>query len=218
LPDPLIGIWLNEGVLMYFSVSARDIDNARTELTYEWFVDERSNMTGHPVFGWVPGFDASGMHKIRVEIGDGLESADAEWTVIVRDVNRQPIVDDIRPLSGSSAKQGTDIIFSANLSDPDGDAFWVKWKIDGKLFHFEDLGNRSSSFIARLGPGDHEIALEVRDFRGCVTLEYIYLEVSADDRLANSGPDIYWIAGAMAILVPVALTIFLRRSQNVQPR
>ncbi|MDO8643866.1 MAG: Ig-like domain-containing protein, partial [bacterium] len=70
------------------------------------------------VIDWVPEYDQSGSHEVRIQASDGELSSVLGVSIIVQNVNRPP---NLSPLPDRTVDEGSSIEFRAEASDPDGD-------------------------------------------------------------------------------------------------
>ncbi len=70
--------------------------------------------------------------SVTIEVSDGNGAEDDEtFTVLVRDVNRPPVIDSREPSGMStSVDEGSTKTFSVTVTDPDGDSILYEWELD----------------------------------------------------------------------------------------
>jgi len=120
-----------EGETLSFSVMGSDADG--DGLTFSATgLPERATFEGGD-FSWLPGFDLGGSSvAVTFTVSDGAAEASATVDITISDVNRPLILsafDPPRSLVISGA--GTMLTFTADASDPDGEAVSFAWVING---------------------------------------------------------------------------------------
>jgi hypothetical protein len=214
VPDPLEEIQVDEGAAITFRVFATDVDTKTSALTYTWYLDgaEKTKL-GATSYTWRPSFDDAGPHVVSVRVGDGTGFFDAEWKLMVINVNRAPVVQDLWPLNNTEVSTSAKITFRVSAHDPDGDPMMFFWRLsDGRLLH-AGTGKNSSTFSRCLAPGHHIVVLEVQDDQGGVVRQYIYVNVghSGDPPIELPWA---WIWGLSATLILIAATASFRRRKR----
>ncbi|AJF61875.1 TPA: hypothetical protein HA239_02220 [Candidatus Woesearchaeota archaeon] len=108
----------NEGDFIALEVDAVDREGDEVVVTYSgWMRARRYQST----------FDDAGEHKVTIKADDGFNIVTKEITVIVKDVNRKPVLSFIG-LGGDdsvTATEGDLIEITVEASDPDGDPLTV---------------------------------------------------------------------------------------------
>jgi hypothetical protein len=148
---------------LLFRVDASDAEGQA--LTCRWYVDGNlGQISGKPFsFNYTPG-RAVGVHTLKAVVSDGALTAQRTWKVTVFDINHAPAID-AGPSGGGSrtVNEGARLAFTVNVTDPDGDAFWLRWTVDGKTvsvntsaYTFDPDFNMSGAHEVRLTAGDAE--------------------------------------------------------------
>ena len=127
-PDLSHWRWKDEHELR-FAVEATDIDD--DDLNIEVFSDnlpegcdftDRGNGSG--LFTWTPGFTDNGNYSLLVTVSDAEFDVESEISIIIENVNRSPVWDDI-PYS-VNVEEGNEVAFNISGSDPDGDQIGIE--------------------------------------------------------------------------------------------
>jgi hypothetical protein len=128
--EPKGDVSMPEESTLAFRLNASDVEGQA--LTCRWYVDGNlSHRSGKPfVFDYPPG-RAVGVHALRAVVSDGSMTAQRSWKVTVFAINHAPVIDAAPAGSNASVNEGASLPFSANVTDPDGDAVWLRWTLDG---------------------------------------------------------------------------------------
>jgi hypothetical protein len=156
-----------EGALV-FRLNASDPDGQA--LSCRWYVDGNLSLrTAKPfAFNYTPG-RAVGVHAVKAVVSDGSLTARKNWTVAVYDINHAPLID-AGPSGGGArtVNEGSALAFTANVTDPDGDAVWLRWTLDGTAVSVNTSAytlvpdfNMSGAHRVRLLAGDANATSEV---------------------------------------------------------
>ena len=146
-----------------FAPTATDEDG--TIIKWEWDFDGNglwdysSSKTGATTYTYLePGtYNAS----VRVTDNDGQTAKDS-IKVTVLPPNRAPVITNPNPLSSSVTFQaGSWMVFSAKITDPDGDLLTIKWTVDGKK-RIESGSNFNYS-TTDADIGSHEVKVAASD-------------------------------------------------------
>ena len=156
-----------EGTLT-LRVNASDADGQA--LSCSWYVDGNlSFQSGKPfVFNFLPG-RALGDHLVKAVVSDGSMKATRSWKVAVYAVNHAPSVERDQPGGGPwTVNEGSTLVLSANVTDPDGDQVWLRWTLDGAAvpenrssYTFAPDHNMSGAHAVRLLAGDGNATSEL---------------------------------------------------------
>ncbi|NQT35010.1 tandem-95 repeat protein [bacterium] len=156
VPDVVEG---DELVQIQFLVQGGDIDD--DDLTVEYSSDDigddatfRDFGNGAGRFTWRPGFDDQGDHHATFTLSDGEFSIVTEVLIIIENVNREPVWDEI-PIE-IFADENDWIEFDMSGSDPDGDDLIIRL-VPGDLpniAHLTDNGDGTASFEWQTGYND----------------------------------------------------------------
>ncbi len=103
---------------------------------------------------------------ISVQVSDGENKIGIEWTVVVENVNRAPVIVITAPTEEEREMEAGDILHldGSDSTDPDNETLSYAWYLDGKKISSGAKYEKSG-----LGPGDHTVKLEVSD--GSLTSE-----------------------------------------------
>ena len=144
-----------EGTAKLFSVTASDPDG--DNLTYAWTLDGTQVLTGKNLtsnYTYTPNYSANGTHFIRVSYTDGTLTVAHNWTVIVTNVNRAPVINSYSPSGDVVMTETQSKDFIINATDPDGDALVYNWTLNGtqvgsnlKTYHFATNYSSNGTYI-----------------------------------------------------------------------
>ncbi len=81
-----------EGQETSYFVNAHDPDN--DPLTYLWQLDNKT-ISKEKSFNYAFSYTSAGEHPLRLEISDGKEIIQHQWTLLVKDSNRPPVINPI---------------------------------------------------------------------------------------------------------------------------
>ncbi|MBI2650570.1 lamin tail domain-containing protein [Candidatus Woesearchaeota archaeon] len=108
---------LAENSILSFNVNTSDPDDAL--LNFSWLVDNALNSTKPVNFSYTPSFDDNGTHTINATIKDPASNQiSIKWTVVVANVNRAPILNQIL---NQTASKNTNLTFNITAIDLDND-------------------------------------------------------------------------------------------------
>jgi hypothetical protein len=99
------------------------------------------------------------IHSIRVEVYDGATVISKDWQIMVTDINRLPEGDISSPSNFTKFNKGTNVTFTAEASDPDGDNLTFIWKNMAGT----ELGRGATFTTDKLQKGTQTITLEIND-------------------------------------------------------
>jgi PKD repeat protein len=106
---------IDEGTDTFFSVSVDDGDG--DELFFTWIVDDAVREESSSEFVYHSDFNDNGTHSIMVEVSDGVDMASNEWTLVISNVNRAPVID----VAEFVIDEGETFSLSLPREDEDGD-------------------------------------------------------------------------------------------------
>jgi len=144
-----------------FSASAMDPDG--NNLTCTWKLDGK---TQSPVngttaqFTYKPDFEANGTHKVVVNFTDGKLGVEHSWKVLVPNVNRPPVIQNVTPKADVTINETDQVDFTVNATDPDKDTLTYNWTFDGA----SQSNIKSYSFASNYSSeGKHVVIVKVSD-------------------------------------------------------
>ena len=108
-------LFMEENRDLTFSVEAADLN--KDELTYQWKLDGKDASTDDK-FEYKSTYDDAGSHTIKVEVSDSSSSATKIWSVTVKNVNREPSIDDINDIN---IKENDKVEIEVSAADEDND-------------------------------------------------------------------------------------------------
>ncbi len=124
------GLKIDETEVIEFSVVTSDLN--KDSLSYSWKVD--GDEVGKDVgYAFQTDYDSAGTHTVKVEVSDGLSSASKIWSVDVRNVNRKPVLEDVKDVK---SKETDTIVITALATDSDNDK--ISYSISDNRFRQDD--------------------------------------------------------------------------------
>lgn len=102
-------ITVNEGEEVVIGPEANDPDGDKLVYFYSGWMNAATYETD---------YDDAGTYRVRVRASDGFLSDEKYVTVIVEDVNRGPLLEDIFPIT---VNEGEEVVIELEANDPDGD-------------------------------------------------------------------------------------------------
>ncbi len=115
--DPLTSA--QEGSPYTYVVTATDAD-AEDSLSYS-LISYPKGMSFNSRTGaitWTPGYTQMGEHEVIVQVTDGIDSVNQEFTITVDNTNRVPV---LAPIGDRMVSENEELTFIVSASDPDGD-------------------------------------------------------------------------------------------------
>lgn len=107
-----------ENSTLNFNVNASDPDDAL--LNYSWLIDNIIDGAKPENFSYTPGFSDNGTHAINATIKDAsLNEVSIKWTIIVTNLNRAPILDDVQ---NKTTPKNINLSFNITANDLDNDS------------------------------------------------------------------------------------------------
>ncbi|ADE35640.1 hypothetical protein [Methanohalophilus mahii] len=162
--------------LMIYNPHNKLVGNA----THEFGLEKGENLVNYTM-PFVT--DTEGLHYLRYDIFADL---DGGWTLVQSStqyfdgqINDPPLIEIISPTEDGVYALDEDILFSANVSDPESHSFSVAWRSNVSGI----IGN-GTSLYASLAEGMHLINVTAEDERGAASNRSILIQVveSADDQ------------------------------------
>lgn len=191
-----------EGLPFRLDITATDVDNAPSQLSYSFWLDGEAavNATGNASFEHTFGYDDAGFHVVRVTVTDGNLSSSLDISVFVSETNRPPQAQVLTP-DGSSFSTGEAISITGRGTDPDGDPLTYRWIVDGTL-----AGQSETAALTGLPAGPHTAVLFVSDGQ-----ETAAAEISFTVTAASPGPGAALAVAALIAAGAVAALAVRRR-------
>jgi len=138
---------------------------------------------------WYADFNANGTYNLTVSVDNGLQKVATSWMLIVRNVNRKPIIDSFSPDSKFEMDENSSSTFEVSASDPDNDAIGLTWYADGKrVLTDETIYEYKTTYSSA---GKHDVKVVMLDaLGGSTTLAWniTVKEVNAAPIIADSSP------------------------------
>ena len=154
-----------------------------------WTVNGKTLLRNSFNFSWYADFDANGTYNVTVSVDNDLQKVATSWQVIVRNVNRKPIIDSSSPEKNYEMDENSSATFEISASDPDNNPFTLTWYADGKrVLSDETIYEYKTTYSSA---GKHEIKVTVLDsLAGSTTHSWTVTvkDVNAGPIIADSSP------------------------------
>ncbi|MBI2654392.1 PKD domain-containing protein [Candidatus Woesearchaeota archaeon] len=124
------GLAIDETQAIEFTVTASDLN--KDSLSYAWKFDG-TDVGNEDKYTYQSTYEDAGTHTIKVEVSDGLSSTSKIWSVDIKNVNRQPVLEKLEDIS---AKETDKIVITALATDDDRDS--IAYSISDNRFAQED--------------------------------------------------------------------------------
>ena len=136
-------IEVKEGEKVVLSPVIEDPDGDKVTVTYSGFMTQKEYVTD---------FTEAGSHKVKITATDGQNIEEKEIFVIVRNVNRAPVIDAIEDIT---ITEGDKVIVTPTGMDPDGDKI---------RYSFSEPLDAAGKWKTKIGDaGRHEITVTASD-------------------------------------------------------
>lgn len=136
-------VTVEEGDMIELAPTIRDADDDDIEVTYSGWLDSNKYQTT---------FEDAGEHAVLIQATDGKTVTEHELTVLVKDVNRAPVLTPIRDIL---VEEGDTITLLPQAIDPDGDEV---------TFTFEEPFDESGVWETTAGDqGSYRVSVEASD-------------------------------------------------------
>ena len=208
-PEGTLEVDEREGGALPLRVMAEDPDEG--VLVYTWAVDDApappsALSEGGTVLTFAWGFESAGEHTVGLGVHDRMGQGFAlSWTVVVRDVNRPPVVVSTDPPWTVTVEAGARVPLRVNATDPDGDALNYTWSVGGAQSATTAAGAWE---LATSSAASLSVDVKVTDGRnGTAHASFLVNVVPPEDRPEPEGAPVWpWllVLGAVA-----ALTAFI---------
>ena len=188
-----------------FTFSNPDVD----EVMYTWYFDGEL-IPGEVKFHYIfePSYSSydGKKHVVQVEVTVGEHELNHSWELTITDVNRLPVIDNTTqlPNAGLKFKEDENIVFSAEVADPDVDNITYSWVNIATGEELSTVNSFSQSFKA----GMHTIMLTVTDGKGGKDTMEFNVEVEVEEDSPGFG------LGILTLVVTVFVLISYRRHQS----
>ena len=185
---------LREGQRFELQVLASDPEGDPVQLSA---ADLPPGATFDPASGlltYTPGYDAAGLHTVRLGASDGRARSERSVELLVLDTNRPPSVQ-VAPAGELVGLVGAELSFTARGLDPDGDAVRVVVDRAPAGYSFEEAGGVFRWTPAPHQLGEHAVELRATDAGAppLVALATVHLTIRSDNsapRLTAPLPDL----------------------------
>ncbi len=142
-----------------------------------------------------------GTHTVTITVTDarGLLTS-FTFELVVANVNDAPVVTVVSPAPTDRFKEGSNVLFTAEAEDEDGDELTYEWREGDKV-----LGTEASFIRKGFAPGSHTVTLTVSD--GLKQTETtVTFEVTAGDGLDGSS---FWLGVLLVVVLAAVAAAFL---------
>jgi hypothetical protein len=162
---------VNENQQLEFTVSGSDpdgddltISSSSDDLPEGW--DFTDNGDGTASFVWTPNYVDSGVYHLILTISDNQDETDAEVVVIVNDINRSPVWDNVP--ENPDVDENSELEFTVEASDPDGNRLTLEASSDDMPEGWEFEDNQNGTGTLNWTPtfddeGEYTLVLNVSD-------------------------------------------------------
>ena len=146
-------IEIDETGTVSFSVVASDLND--DELSYSWKLDG-VEVGNEDNVEYQTTYEDSGSHTVKVSVSDGLFDSEKIWSVTVNNVNRKPVLDEIRDIE---VEETDTIVIDLEAIDLDGDE--LSYGVDDERFAQD--GNSFTWETTYDDAGEHVVTVTVSD-------------------------------------------------------
>ena len=146
-------IEVDETGTVSFSVVASDLND--DELLYSWKLDgvevgDEDNVEYQTTY------EDSGSHTVKVSVSDGLFDSEKIWSVTVNNVNRKPVLDEIRDIE---VEETDTLVIELEAIDLDGDELSYsvddeRFAQDGNSFTWETTYDDAGEYVVTVTVSD----------------------------------------------------------------
>jgi hypothetical protein len=180
-------VLMDENTTAEFCITADDPYDY--PMNTSWTVNGKTVLKNSFNLSWYADFDANGTYNVTVSVDNELLKVATSWMVIVRNVNRKPIIDTFSPDKKFEMDENSSATFEVSASDPDNDAFSYTWYADGKrVLSDETVYEYKTTYSSA---GKHEVKVVILDALGASTTlawDVTVKEVNAGPVIADSSP------------------------------
>lgn len=110
---------------------------------------------------WQTGYDDAGEYEITVTASDQTHIATKTFTLIVEDLNRDPLIESSTPEESSiEIDEGEEIKFSVSATEPDKDPLTYSWQLDDAQISTDSSYTYHADYDSA---GTHQIKVDLSD-------------------------------------------------------
>ncbi|MBT4332350.1 MAG: PKD domain-containing protein, partial [Candidatus Cloacimonetes bacterium] len=197
-------ITIDELESINFLIDAYDPDG--NSLSYTWYLDT-APVSNQEYYDYVSNYNSAGIHEIMLNVTDSFGSDNSlnfAWDIIVNDIDRPIIVEELLPAPASIIINETELIdFVIDAYDPDGNTLEYSWQLDGTEVSLTADYTFSTDFTSS---GSYILTLDVTDNFGTDnTLNFVWnIEVIDVDQeiIVNE-------------LIPESGNLFIQESESI---
>jgi hypothetical protein len=186
IPEDTV-VLMDENTTMEFCITADDPYDY--PMNTSWTVNGKTVLKNMFNLGWHADFDANGTYNVTVSVDNQLQKVATSWMVIVRNVNRKPIVDSFSPEKSFEMDENSSATLEVSASDPDNNPVTFTWYADGKrVLSDETVYEYKTTYSSA---GKHELKVVMLDSLGASTTlawDVTVKEVNAGPTIADSSP------------------------------
>jgi hypothetical protein len=178
---------MDENTTAEFCITASDPYDY--PMNNSWTVNGKTLLKNTFNFSWYADYEANGTYNVTVSVDNDLQKVATSWQVIVRNVNRKPVIDSFSPEKNYEMDENSSATFEVSASDPDNNPITTAWYADGKRVLSDETTYEYKTTYA--SAGKHEIKVAVLDsLGGSTTLSWTVTvkEVNAAPEIADSSP------------------------------
>ena len=180
-------IFADENTTVDFGIDAYDPYDY--SMATAWTVNGKTVLRDEFNMSWYADFNSNGTYNVTVSVDNGLLKVATSWALIVKNVNRKPVIDTFSPERKFTMDENSSAQFEVAASDPDGEAITYTWYADGKRVSSEETTYEYKTTYA--SAGKHEVKVMVMDtLAGTTPLSWNITvnDVNAAPIIADSSP------------------------------
>ncbi len=140
-------ITVNEGELVNLNLKSSDPDGDKIVYTFTKPLDDEGK--------WQTGYDDAGNYKVKITASDGKLTSEQDVLVVVKEVNRAPIISGVSDLT---VKEGEIVTLSPKVTDPDGGTITISYSgwmnAESKEVEYDQAGMHTVTVTATDSDGE----------------------------------------------------------------
>ena len=175
-------VFMNERETREFIITAWD--PCGYPMCVTWLVNNKPFLEDHYNMSWHADYLASGNYTLTALVDNGEQKVTTSWTLIVKNVNRNPVIISFEPEKTMEMDENSSVTFTVTASDPDEDALAYAWYVDGK--RVTDLEPTYEYKTTYASAGKHEVKVSVLDTAGASAVMFWNVTVNN----VNAAPEI----------------------------
>jgi len=174
---------IKEAESINFKISASDLN--KDELSYEWLLDDKK-VNDAQDFTYSAAYNDAGIHKIYVNVFDGAKTASKEWSINVKNVDVEGLINNIEDITVNE----NEVI---RLKLPDFEKYGLTYSIS------EPIGSKNEWKTTYKDSGSYEIKVhaEGKGFSGDKIVKVVVNDIDRtpifekiDDKILNENEEL----------------------------